>query len=329
MGVKMKDNGKTVLVGLSYNNKEKKWMLLCGDKRSEELSSPWEPGKTHQLAIVLQNGNQSTAYVDGERVGEDAQCELETTELNEISHFYIGLGGGDAGSQEEVSVTVTNVLLYNRPLSAVEVGALNPNKVPIPPPVGGSAQGTLLQSSSDGQPPLERESLNENEGVGSGDVSTSAVSTATPSAGEGFVKQLELRASLGGSKNVDVASLSVDGSTVEAEAGDTVPGNKPPQTSAGTPSTADANASTAETVRQVDPAVTTGVSMSSGESGETAGGTDGQGEAHSRVREVNATAPSSSLGNLSQGNNSDAGTVRGSGLLSLLLLLGLWGLAAL
>ncbi|RNC54948.1 trans-sialidase [Trypanosoma cruzi] len=115
---------------------------------------------------------------------------------------------------------------------------------------------------------------------------------------------------------------------MEAEAGDTVPGDKPPQTSAGTPATADANAPTAETVGHVDPAVTTGVSVSSGESGETVGGEDGQGEAHSRVREVNATALSSSLGNLSQGNNSDAGTVRESGLLPLLLLLlGLWGLA--
>ncbi|RNC54947.1 trans-sialidase [Trypanosoma cruzi] len=138
MGVKMNDNGKTVLLGLSYNKKEEKWMLLCGEEKSNELSSPWKPGKTHQLAIVLQNGNQSTAYVDGERVGNET-CSLKNMESNEISHFYIGLGGGDAGSQEEVSVTVTNVLLYNRPLSAAEVGALNPNKVPIPPPVGGSA----------------------------------------------------------------------------------------------------------------------------------------------------------------------------------------------
>ncbi|RNC33061.1 trans-sialidase [Trypanosoma cruzi] len=304
-------------------------MLLCGEEKSNELSSPWKPGKTHQLAIVLQNGNQSTAYVDGERVGDET-CSLKNMESNEISHFYIGLGGGDAGGQEEVSVTVTNVLLYNRPLSAAEVGALNPNKVPIPPPVGGSAQGTLLQSPSDGQPPLERESLNENEGVGGGRASPSEPSTVTTSSGKGqFAIQLSSGTSLGGSKTVDVASLSVGDSTVGAEAGDTVPGDKPPQTSAGTPSTADANAPTAETVRHVDPAVTTGVSVSSGESGETVGGGDGQGEAHSRVREVNTTAPSSNLGNLSQGNNSDAGTVRESGLLSLLLLLGLWGLAAL
>ncbi|EKF98705.1 trans-sialidase, putative [Trypanosoma cruzi] len=57
-------------------------------------------------------------------------------------------------------------------------------------------------------------------------------------------------------------------------------------------------------------------------------GMDGQEEeVNTQVREVNATAVSSSLGNVSQENNSDAGTVCGSGLLpSLLLLLGLWGL---
>ncbi|RNC43860.1 trans-sialidase [Trypanosoma cruzi] len=77
---------------------------------------------------------------------------------------------------------------------------------------------------------------------------------------------------------------------------------------------------------------TTEESASSGANGETAEGTDEQGEEaiHPQDGEVNATALNSSLVNLSQGNNSDAGTVRGSGLLpSLLLLLGLWGLEAL
>ncbi|EKG03689.1 trans-sialidase, putative [Trypanosoma cruzi] len=56
----------------------------------------------------------------------------------------------------------------------------------------------------------------------------------------------------------------------------------------------------------------------------------GQEELHAQHGEVNAAALSSSLGNVSQGTNSDAGTVRGSGLLpSLLLLLGLWVFAAL
>ncbi|KAF5216701.1 putative trans-sialidase, Group V [Trypanosoma cruzi] len=68
-----------------------------------------------------------------------------------------------------------------------------------------------------------------------------------------------------------------------------------------------------------------------GKNGKTAGGKDVQGEEgiHSQDREVNATTLSSSLGNASQENNSDGGTMRGSGLLLLLLLLGMWGFAAL
>ncbi|RNE98022.1 putative trans-sialidase, partial [Trypanosoma cruzi] len=83
MGAKMNDDGKTVLLGLSYN-KEKKWILLCGGGQNKELSSHWETGKAHQVAIVLQNGNQGSAYVDGQRMGEP--CKLENTNSKGISH---------------------------------------------------------------------------------------------------------------------------------------------------------------------------------------------------------------------------------------------------
>ncbi|EKF28102.1 trans-sialidase, putative [Trypanosoma cruzi marinkellei] len=76
-------------------------------------------------------------------------------------------------------------------------------------------------------------------------------------------------------------------------------------------------------------AVNPEVGVSSGENGEMAGGAGGREE--KQIRDVNATVLSSNLGNLSQANNTDAGTVRESGLMlpSLLLLLGLWGFAAL
>ncbi|EKF32141.1 trans-sialidase, putative, partial [Trypanosoma cruzi marinkellei] len=44
MGVKMNEGTNTVLLGLSYNDNEKKWQLLCGGGTSKELSSPWKPG---------------------------------------------------------------------------------------------------------------------------------------------------------------------------------------------------------------------------------------------------------------------------------------------
>ncbi|EKG01221.1 trans-sialidase, putative, partial [Trypanosoma cruzi] len=65
MGVQMNDNENTVLLGLSYN-KEKKWMLQCGGgTKSEELSSTSETETKRHVVILLRNGNQGTAYVDG------------------------------------------------------------------------------------------------------------------------------------------------------------------------------------------------------------------------------------------------------------------------
>ncbi|RNC36942.1 trans-sialidase, partial [Trypanosoma cruzi] len=334
MGVNMNDDGKTVLLGLSYNSGGK-WELSCGGENPEDQSRTWEKAKKKHVVILLRNGTQGSAYVDGERVGGDAQCELKVTESNEISHFYIGgdeRSAGGAGIQD-VSVTVTNLLLYNRPLTLEEIGALNPNKVLIPPVVSDNAQGTLSQSSPAGQPPSGPKLLNGNEGAGGGSTSTSAPSTATTSLGkEQSVIRLPLGTSSGGNKNVDVASPSDGDPTVGAEAGGAVQGDTPPQTPVDTPDTADPNAPTATNVAQVDPADTTEVGARSGENGETVGGTDGQKreDIHAQDGEVRAAALSSSLGNVSQRNNSDAGTVRGSGLLpSLLLQLGLWVFAAL
>ncbi|ESS62356.1 trans-sialidase [Trypanosoma cruzi Dm28c] len=83
MGAKMNGDDKTVLLGLSYNNKEKKWILLCGDGNKMEPSSTWETQTDtteYQVAIVLQNGTQGSAYVDGQRVG-DVQCQLEVRKI--------------------------------------------------------------------------------------------------------------------------------------------------------------------------------------------------------------------------------------------------------
>ncbi|RNC34616.1 trans-sialidase, partial [Trypanosoma cruzi] len=274
MGAKIRDENKNIVFLVLSYNKEKSWEVLSSGTVTKEQSSTWEPGKTHQVAIVLYNGTQGSAYVDGKLVGS-AECELKTAELKEISHFYIGGGersGDIAGSEEDVSVTVTNVLLYNRPWNSEEIGALNPNKDPITTRVTENAPETMLQSPAKPQP-LEEEPLKENIG-GSDGVSRAASVSTTPSS--------------------DFAQ------TVGSEVGDTMRGNGSPQTPE--------------------------VGASSGEDGEMAGGTDGQKREaiHPHNGEVNATAINSSLGNVSQVNNTDAGTMRGSGLLPSLLLLGLW-----
>ncbi|ESS63287.1 trans-sialidase [Trypanosoma cruzi Dm28c] len=304
MGVKMNDNENSVLLGLSYD-KEKKCILMCGGGTNKEHDVNLATETTHQVVLMLQNGNQGSAYVDGQRMGEP--CKLENTNSKGISHFYIGGDGGAKSVSEvqEVSVTVTNVLLYNRPLSTAEIGSLNPNKASSPSVVPDNGQGTVSQSSSAGQSPSEQGQPKGSIAAGAGGASTPATSTAAASSGQEPVKQLTSGTSPRENKNADVSFSSDADPTVVTVGGETVQGDGSLQTHE--------------------------VSVSSGEDEEATGRTDGQEEdKHAHNGEVKAAALSSSLGNVSQGNNSDAGTVCGSGLLpSLLLLLGLWVFAAL
>ncbi|KAF5219802.1 hypothetical protein ECC02_007231 [Trypanosoma cruzi] len=119
MGVRAGSDGGTKLMELSYGS-GKKWQALCGGRTTAEHSSTWDPQREYQVAIVLQNGKQGSVYVDGQRVCGSVQSKLETAESKGISHFYIGGDGVNAentAGDEGVSVTVTNVLLYNRPLT--------------------------------------------------------------------------------------------------------------------------------------------------------------------------------------------------------------------
>ncbi|RNC39499.1 putative trans-sialidase, partial [Trypanosoma cruzi] len=333
MGVKMNGNEKkNKLMELSFDS-GKKWQVLCVDKTTTKPSSGWETETQYQVAIVLQNGTQGSVYVDGQRVGGNEECALGNGASNEISHFYIGGDGVNAANKEgreEVSVTVTNLLLYNRPLSDDEIAALIPNKAPTPSVVDGPSQGTAIRSSPGGGRPEEpRESMGSS---GVNGVSAPTVPSAKTSSGEEeSATQLVSEESSDGSKNVGGGSSPGSDAPVETGEGGTVQGDGSSQTPVGTPATADAYAPNAEAMGHDKTAVNPGASASSGADGETAEGTDGrEKEIHAQNGDVNATALSSSLGNVSQGNNTDAGTVRENGLLPLLLLLlGLWGFAAL
>ncbi|KAF8306225.1 putative trans-sialidase, Group V [Trypanosoma cruzi] len=328
VGVKLNDNEKNVLLGLSYD-KEKKWIVFCGDGTPKEHSSTWEKETQYQVVLMLQNGTQGSVYVNGERVCVGEQRVMRDAESKEISHFYIGGDGENADNKEGVSVTVTNVLLYNRPWDDNEITALNPNKASTPPAVNEPSQGTVIQ------PPGGQGKEGQIQSLGSSGVngvSASTVSSAkTSSGGEGPATPLVSEKSSDGSINVDGASSPGSDAAVETGDPSTVQGDRSSQTPVGTPATADTNAPNGEAMGHDGTAVNPAASASSGADGETAEGTDRQKEEiHARDGEVNAAALSS-LGNISQGNNSDAGTVRGSGLLPplLLLLLGLWVFAAL
>ncbi|EKG00912.1 trans-sialidase, putative, partial [Trypanosoma cruzi] len=322
IGARWEGQEENNVFGLSYD-KEGKWKLSCGGgANTEDQSVTLATETTHHVVILLRNGTQGSAYVDGQRVGGDVPCELKVTE--EISHFYIGGDGNSAGvsrrQEEGVSVTVTNVLLYNRPLDDEEIARISKNKItypkregpkasakrPLSPAVSGSdVQRTVSQSSSAGQPPSEQGQPKGSIAAGAGGASTQATSTAAASSGQEPVKQPTSGTSPSGNKNADGTPSSDADPTVVTVGGETVQG--------------DGSLQTPE------------VSVSSGENGETVGGTNGQEKKiHAHNGEVNATALKNSLGNVSQGNSSDGGTVCGSGPLpSLLLLLGLWVFAAL
>ncbi|ESS55529.1 trans-sialidase [Trypanosoma cruzi Dm28c] len=319
-------NENSVLLGLSYDS-GKKWHVLCGDKNPKELGSIGETDTAQHVVILLRNGTQGTAYVDGQRVG-NGECALGNGGSKEISHFYIGGDGENKESREELSVTVTNVLLYNRPWDDDEIAAFSPNKDPTPSPVNGPSQGTAIETSP-GQGKEEQGQSLGSSGVNG--VSAPTVSSAKASSGgEGPATQLVSQESSDGSKSVGGASSPGSDAAVETRDRSTVQGDGSSQTPVGTPATADTNASNAEAMGHDGTAVTADVSVSSGADGETAEGTDGQGEeVNTQFGDVKAAALSSSLGNVSHGNNTDAGSVCGSGLLPLLLfLLGLWGFAA-
>ncbi|PBJ77044.1 trans-sialidase [Trypanosoma cruzi cruzi] len=351
MGVMMSGDGKTTkLMELSYDS-EKKWQLLCSGGQNKELSSTWEKEKTQHVVLLIRNGSQVSAYVDGRRVGGNEACALGNKDSEAISHFYIGGDGGAkgvSGIEEDVSVTVTNVLLYNRPLDDAEITAINTNKRfiqrlthlknvardTLSPHV--DTQPTLAavpESTRHEQQPLKPEPLKGEEGAGSGGASNSAKTTVTThSVGSQSAEQLPSGGSHDGNESVSADSSSDGNPAVGTVGGDTTQGNESPQIPAGNPDTADANTPTTEGEGQDEPAVNPEEDASSGENGEPTEGTDGQEEeVHPQDGEVNATALSSSLGNVSQGNNSDGGTVSESRMVPslLLLLLGLWGLAAL
>ncbi|RNC35944.1 trans-sialidase [Trypanosoma cruzi] len=80
--------------------------------------STWEPGREYQVALMLHDGNKGSAYVDGVIVGSSATIPTPEMQGHEITQFYFG---GDEGGINSSEVTVTNVFLYDRPLSVGEI----------------------------------------------------------------------------------------------------------------------------------------------------------------------------------------------------------------
>ncbi|KAF5221560.1 hypothetical protein ECC02_005447 [Trypanosoma cruzi] len=160
------DAGPEYFMRLSYTADNKWETMFKDDKKPTTKSRPWEAGKEHQVALMLQ-GNKASVYIDGKSLGEEETPLKGETPL-ELFGFCFGAcdiddddddggdddGGGDGddddedspeeSSQEEASpkesspkeigkkprVTVTNVFLYNRPLNPTEMTAIK-DRIPV------------------------------------------------------------------------------------------------------------------------------------------------------------------------------------------------------
>ncbi|EAN84668.1 putative trans-sialidase, Group IV [Trypanosoma cruzi] len=342
----LKRMGKTTLLGLSYD-KNMEWSVEH-DFFPKHFTA-WEVDKTYHVVLKMHDGVGSV-YVDGTLLWNMSLRNSFNEGLDTVSHFYFG-AYDEQLSSGKIHATVANVFLYNRPLNETEIGALNANKFTIPPPernpekavavspppvepandtVTTSTQATVPSLTPAGTQPTEQATVNASSVPSGSTPSTTAESrpaepeqatlnaSSVPSGGapstpaesrpaepetarEGTADQ-PTSATSSSAASTDVgASSSDDAQTVGTEGENKMQAGQPTQFSVGTPDAANAATHNAEG--------------------------KGQDGLHPQVKEAEAATPSSSLLNSSQWDNSVAGAMRESGLL-LLLLLGLWGFAA-
>ncbi|RNC61350.1 trans-sialidase [Trypanosoma cruzi] len=118
LGAVLAEPISTKFIGLAYNT-DGKWETVFNGETTKS-GSTWEPGKEYQVAIMLQEDNKGSVYVDGVIVGSLATLPTLDTRGHEIADFYFG-GGEDEKDKKSSSVTVKNVFLYNRQLSEEEL----------------------------------------------------------------------------------------------------------------------------------------------------------------------------------------------------------------
>ncbi|EKG02540.1 trans-sialidase, putative, partial [Trypanosoma cruzi] len=113
LGAVLAEPISTLFIGLSYGT-DGTWETVFNGETTTS-GSTWMPGKEYQVAIMLQDGNKGSVYVDGMSVGSLATLPTPEVRGAEIADFYF-VGGEDEEDKKSSSVTVKNVFLYNRPL---------------------------------------------------------------------------------------------------------------------------------------------------------------------------------------------------------------------
>ncbi|RNF02542.1 trans-sialidase [Trypanosoma rangeli] len=124
MGMRVNDDKKPILFGLSYTNNNK-WEVTTKKETKITPLKTWELGKPYQVALTLQS-NDWRVYVDGEEVQRGNFEEYLYYPLrHSISHFYFGDEGREATTGGHM--TVGNVFLFNRLLDAGALKSLKEN----------------------------------------------------------------------------------------------------------------------------------------------------------------------------------------------------------
>ncbi|PWV16351.1 putative trans-sialidase [Trypanosoma cruzi] len=169
MGVRMNDTDSTVLFGLSYTH-DKKWLAIPGNRGDAEYFDDWEPNRTYQVVLRMDDDDEWTVFVDGKQI-DHKRYDKNLFNSHRISHFYIG---GDSKHQSATGghVTVTNVMLYNEKLFGDDkLDELHASKVNIPslgaekqPTEQAANTGALVASESKSEEiTASHEELNEND----------------------------------------------------------------------------------------------------------------------------------------------------------------------
>ncbi|KAF8302221.1 putative trans-sialidase, Group VIII [Trypanosoma cruzi] len=129
MGVRMNDTSSTVLFGLSYTH-DRKWLAIAGNRGDAEYFDYWEPDRTYQVVLRMDDDDEWTVFVDGKQI-DHKRYDKSLFDSHRISHFYIG---GDSKHQSATGghLTVTNVMLYNEKLFGDDLHKLHASKVNIP-----------------------------------------------------------------------------------------------------------------------------------------------------------------------------------------------------
>ncbi|KAF8290503.1 putative trans-sialidase, Group IV [Trypanosoma cruzi] len=308
------------LLGLSYDN-NMEWSVE--HELLPKYLTKWELDKTYHVVLKMHDG-MGSAYVDGTLLWNMRLRNSFNEGLDEISHFYFG-AYDEQLSSGKIHATVANVFLYNRPLNETEIGALNASKVTIPPPERKPAKAltTTSQSVDTVTTPVATE--------------TKTTVPSPAAAGPQQTDQTTLSASSvpsGGAPSTPAEPRPEEPEQAEPRPEETKPAEpeseEPEQAEPRPEETKQAEPESEEPEPTREGTADQPTQFSVGTPDAATHNAEGKGQdgLHPQVKGAEAATLSSSLLNSSQWDNSVAGTMRESGLLPLLLLLGLWGFAA-